>query len=238
MRDILEYLRERKDEFERHLFIARMLEARIDELVGEEGHQVEVRHVNTIKSGLLIHLYNIVEAVTTRTLGVVGATVVAESPKRWTQSLLKEWVRAAIWSGEDRISDGALNRLAEVSGLLVSGDPLTSFAVKGEPGSWDDKAIKKVAERLGCRLLLSEGVKEAAYTRKYRDQTTAMKHLAVRRNQIAHGETTFEEGANDLTLNELSELANRVLPFLKEVTESYQTFLNDKDYLASIEAAA
>jgi hypothetical protein len=106
MREVLDYFEERSSEFDRHLFLARLLEARVDDAVGDDDAKIEVRHVNTLKSGLLIHLYNIVEAITTRTMEIVGQTVVTEKPKLWTEVVLKEWVRAAIWDGEDRLGEG------------------------------------------------------------------------------------------------------------------------------------
>ena len=236
MIDVLAYLNEREEEFERHLSIARMLQARVDDINGDV--LVEIRHVNTIKSGLLIHLYNIVEAITTRTLDTVGRTVVSERPKRWTEAVLKEWVRAEIWGGEERIGEGAVKRLAKVSGTLASGESPAAFIVKGEPGSWDDEAIKKVADRLGCTLVLTPDVARAAYERAYRDETTALGYLARRRNAIAHGASTFEDGANDITLDELAALANRVIPFLRNVVESYRAFLTNKSFLAPEEPAA
>lgn len=238
MIDVLSYLVEREDEFARHLSIARMLEARVDAVADEGGIRVEVRHINTLKSGLLIHLYNIVEAVTTRTLATVGQTVVSDRPKFWTQSVLKEWVRSEIWGGDERIGDAALIRLTEVSGALASGDSPAAFKVKGEPGSWDDKAIKKIAERLGCTITLTDEIKRRAYEKVYRNDTTALTHLAIRRNAIAHGTSTFEDGANDLTLDELERLADRVLPYLRAVSESYQAFLVEKVYLHEMGAVA
>ena len=238
MIDVLNYMDEREEEFGRHLAIARMLEARVDELADEGDIHVEVRHINTLKSGLLIHLYNIVEAITTRTLATVGQTVVADVPRKWTQSVLKEWVRAEVWGGEERIGDGALKRLAQVSETLASGNSPASFMVKGEPGSWDDKAIKKVAERLGCEIVLSRRIKRAAYEKTFRDDTTALQFLAKRRNAIAHGSSTFEEGANELTLDDLEGLANRILPYLRAVSESYRVFLDSKKYLNEAEAEA
>lgn len=238
MRDVLTYLDERQEEFASHLTIARMLESRVDEETSGSDLHVQVRHINTIKSGLLVHLYNIVEAVTTRTLETVGRTVVTKRPALWTEAVLKEWVRAAVWSGEERIGDGAFNRLAGVSRTLVSGLAPKEFAVKGEPGSWDDEAIKKVAERLGCRLVFTPEIRRAAFEKVYRDDTTAMKFLAARRNAIAHGSTTFEEGARNMTLDNLEELAGRVLPFLKAVTECYQAYLDGEAYLQAEEVAA
>lgn len=246
MREVLDYLEERRSEFERHLFVARLLEARVDAAVGVDGNgeaegetaQVEVRHVNTLKSGLLIHLYNIVEAVTTRTLDIVGQTIVTEKPKLWTEIVLKEWVRAAIWNDGDRLGEGAVTRLAGISSILASGEAPNAFKIKGEPGSWDDEAIKKLADRLGCRLVLSSAIKRAAFEKVYRNEMTAMKYLASRRNAIAHGATTFEEGARDHTLDEISALSDRIMPFLKAVTESYGSFLGSKAYLAPQQEAA
>ena len=238
MTEVLRYLGEREEEFKQHLFIARMLETRVDEMVNEGDVRVEVRHINTIKSGLLIHLYNIVEAIMTRTLTTVGQTVVNDKPGRWTQDVLGEWVRAEIWGGEERIGDKALQRLMDVSGMLASGGSPSAFVVKGTPGSWDDEAIKKVASRLGCKLTLSPVVRRAAYERTYRNETTALKYLANRRNAIAHGACTFEDGADNRTLDDLEGLAGRVLPFLRAVSESYQAFLDNKRYLIQEEADA
>jgi hypothetical protein len=235
MREVLDYFEERSSEFDRHLFLARLLEARVDDAVGDDDAKIEVRHVNTLKSGLLIHLYNIVEAITTRTMEIVGQTVVTEKPKLWTEVVLKEWVRAAIWDGEDRLGEGTVTRLAGISSVLASGDAPSAFKIKGEPGSWDDEAIKKVAKRLGCPLILSRAIKRAAFEKAYLNEMTAMKYLA---NAIAHGATTFEDGARDHTLDEIAVLAGRVLPFLKAVAKSYETFLNQKGYLAPLEDAA
>jgi hypothetical protein len=145
--------------------------------------------------------------------------------------VLKEWVRAAIWDGTDRLGEGAVTRLVGVSTVLASGGAPSAFKIKGEPGSWDDDAIKKVAERLGCRLVLDNAIKRAAYEPVYRNDMTAMQYLASRRNAIAHGVSTFEEGAHDHTLDEIATLADRILPYLKAITKSYEAFLNDKIYL-------
>lgn len=238
MKEVLDYLEERRVEFDRHLYVARLLEARVDEEVADESAQVEIRHVNTLKSGLLIHLYNIVEAVMVRAMDVVGQTVVTAQPISWTEPVMKEWIRSKIWDGTDRLGDGAVQRLLGVSTLLASGNAPSAFKIKGEPGSWDDEAIRKVAERLRCRLAVNSAIKRAATEPVYRNETSAMKYLAGRRNAIAHGATTFEEGAHDHTLDEIETLARRILPYLKAITESYETFLNTKAYLVPAEEAA
>ncbi|AUQ65251.1 hypothetical protein PhaeoP78_00346 [Phaeobacter inhibens] len=238
MIEVLTYLREREEEFARHLAIARMIEGQVDDHDAENDILVEVRHVNTLKSGLLIHLYNIVEAITTRTLAAVGQAIVVERPKLWTGLVRKEWIRAEVWSGEDRIGENVINRLSNISGTLASGQSPEAFKIKGEPGSWDNKSIKKVAERLGCNLNFSPDVGRGAFERVYRNETTAMEYLAKRRNDIAHGSTTFEEGAFDMTLDDLERLALRIIPFLREVSVSYQTYLEGRVFLLQVEQTA
>ena len=238
MIEVLNYLDDREEEFGQHLLIARMLEARVDELVHEGDIRVDIRHINTLKSGLLIHLYNIVEATMTRTLATVGQTVLTESPRGWTNEILTEWVRAEVWGGEERIGEAALKRLTGVSETLVSGRIPAKFVVKGEPGSWDDKSIRKVAKRLGCKLKLPGKIGRKAYEGAYRNKSTALEYVAQKRNAIAHGVSTFENGANDLTLKELENLAARILPYLRAVSESYQEFLESKRFLAEEEADA
>lgn len=232
MREVLEYLVEREKEFGRHISVAKMLEGRVDKSRADpDDPAVEIRHINTLKSGLLIHLYNIVEAVMTRTLTEVGSVIVCERPIKWKEPVLGEWVRAAVWSGEGRIGNAALANLINVSKTLVSGDAPSQFIVKGEPGSWDDVSIKKVADRLGCSLDLSADVRRAAYEKIYKDESTALGYLKGRRNAIAHGAITFEDGAEGKTLDEIQALADRIIPFLKEVTASYQSYLDEKKFL-------
>ena len=122
-----------------------------------------------------------------------------------------------------------------ISSKLVSGDSLPEFVVKGEPGSWDEEAVKKVADRLGCELQLEPEIRRAAYERVYRNETSAFKYLASRRNDIAHGVITFEDGVRDLTLDELLALSKRVIPYLKAVVTCFSVYLHRKDYLSEVE---
>jgi nucleotide-binding universal stress UspA family protein len=238
MNHIFSYLQDRSQEFDRHYNIACMLEGRVDAATVDGDIEIEVRHINTIKSGLLVHLYNIVEAVSTRTLKEVGRVVSTERPGLWTEVVLKEWVRSEFWATEERLGETALKHLSRVSGKLVSGNNTEAFQIKGESGSWDDDSIKKVAERLGCDLIVPMDIKRKAREKIYRNEKSAFQYLALRRNDLAHGNSTFEESASDLTLNDIQDLAERILPYLKEVTSSYEMFLSNKCFLKSeIEAA-
>jgi len=156
--------------------------------------------------------------------------IAKESPTSWTNEVLHEWVRAEFWHTEKN-ADKAITHLTELSAQLISGDKAKNFNIKSVAGSWDDRSIKKIAARLGCQLCFTDQVKKGINEMIYRDDKNALQYLSARRNAIAHGTSTFEEGAIDMTLLEVHDLSNRVLPFLAEVTNSYKLYLDGKGYI-------
>ena len=208
---VFEYLEERCAEFDRHIAVARMIESRVDQQPLLGIIPVEVRHLNTIKSGLLIHLYNIVEATLTQILSEVGNFVVSHKPAEWRKELLSEWVKSKVWS-DDRIApQNAISKFTDVGETLAAGGYLSPFELKGASGTWDDQAVVQLSKRLNCKLILRKDVKRKALEKVYRNDTTALGFLAKRRNDIAHGATTFEDGAQGLTLDEIEELGSGLI---------------------------
>ena len=63
--------------------------------------------------------------------------------------------------------------------------------------------------------------------------TSPLEFLAERRNAIAHGRRSFEEGAKDLTLNDIGELANVTLDYLELAADAFQAYIDQKRYLAT-----
>ena len=95
MTTLLTTLSERKDEFSSHLALAQAMEERLLEgdLVSIGETALTVRHLRTIKSGLIVHLYNIVESLMSRTIEEVGVAVKGFTPDTWSTNTLKEWLR-------------------------------------------------------------------------------------------------------------------------------------------------
>lgn len=240
MIEILSYLDERIEEFERHYSIAKMLEARVDEgtISENDNTHVDVRHINTLKSGLLIHLYNIVEAILTQTLQQVEAVISTENPMLWSEKILFENAKAEYWKIMYKNEDKSILHMKEFSVKMLARETTNPFTIKTPTGTWDDIAIKKSAKNLGCTLVISDVVRRNAYEKTYQNQKTALQYLANRRNALAHGSTTFENGSPSLTLQEIKKLSERVLPYLKEVTQSYEAYLNNKDFLKKEDEAA
>ena len=65
---------------------------------------------------------------------------------------------------------------------------------------------------------------------QYGDKTP-LQFLAERRNAIAHGRRSFEEGANDLQLSDIRNLADTVLDYMHHVVEAFQDHVDSSAHL-------
>ena len=118
---------------------------------------LSVRHINTIKSGLIVHLYNIEEAIMSQGLQYLGDALGLADPRSWTEHSLKEWLRKSVVS---RISegneDGRLKTVHQMSALLLSNSVLGPQSLKKPSGTWDDKAIATFIDRMKVRFEMPE----------------------------------------------------------------------------------
>ena len=90
---LLTMLRERAEEFDTHHALAVSLEDKIfgGENVSIGGTRLSVRHLLTMKSGLIVHLYNILESIMSQATKVVGSAVGTVPPRTWSESARRGW---------------------------------------------------------------------------------------------------------------------------------------------------
>ena len=234
MTTLLTTLSERKDEFMSHLGLAQAMEGRLLEgesvSIGETA--LTVRHLMTIKSGLIVHLYNIVEALMSRAIEEVGGAVKASPPDKWSISTLKEWLRFSASIGLDGNEDSRLEVVHKAALRLLMVEPIERLRFKKPSGTWSDKVIFEFSKRLIVALntppeLIIKIKKNATYGDK-----SPLEFLADRRNAIAHGRQTFERGAVDLSLSDIKNLADVTIEYMEHVVTAFQAFVDNKDYLA------
>src|SRR5271170_6282441 len=103
-------LDERREEFDTHFAVAVALEGRIfagdDVSIGET--KLSSRHLLTMKSGLIVHLYNIVEATMSAATELVENAVGTVPPRRWSENALREWLRENAVARVDGSEDSRL----------------------------------------------------------------------------------------------------------------------------------
>lgn len=235
MTELRTSLDERREEFDTHYALAVALENRIfagDEVsIGET--KLSSRHLLTMKSGLIIHLYNIVEATMSRTIKLVGDAVGAVPPQRWSENALREWLREYAVARMDGSEDMRLKTVHSLSLRLLGETPLGPQQLKKPSGTWTDKRIAIFAKRLDIKLRLSQEMWHRIAPRPVFRDMSPLEFLADLRNAVAHGRRSFEEGAKDLTLAQIRELADTTMDYLALTAAAFQDYVDQNRYMVT-----
>jgi len=233
MAALLDSLAERKLEFESHLAFAKAMEARILDGTSFEidGVSITSRELRVIKSGLIIHLYNIVEALMSKTMDEVAFAVRESPPEQWSLDTLREWLR---YNASFDLSGDEDTRLKLVHGAackLLKVDPIEDVRFKKPPGTWSDQVIHSFSKRLNVGFTLNRVLAEIVKKDERYGDLTPLEFLARRRNDIAHGSRTFEHGAQDLTLSDILRLAEATVTYMEHAVAAFESFVATKKYL-------
>ncbi len=224
----------RREEFDAHFALAEALEDRMmfDASLGNVS--LSARHINTIKSGLIVHLYNIEEAIMSQALHFLGGALGAADPRSWTEYSLREWLRESVVSRiAEGSEDGRLATVYEKSNLLLSTPILGPQSLKKPSGTWDDKGIATFSRRMNVTFTMPpEMWNRIAATPEYGDKTP-LQFLADRRNAIAHGRRSFEDGASDLGLSDIRKLADVTLDYMSYAVDAFQAHIENDAHLVA-----
>ena len=234
MTTLLSTLSDRKNEFYGHLALAQAMDQRLFEgdpmQIGDIT--LSVRHLMTIKSGLIVHLYNIVEAVMTCTIEEVGAAVRLIPPAEWSNDTLKEWLRFNASTGIDGNEESRLNIVHKAALKLLAKETIEDLKFKKPSGTWSDKVIYTFSKRLNVQFRLTGDIaRNIKPNARYGDKSP-LEFLANRRNAIAHGRRSFENGATDLTLKDIQDIAEVTIKYMELAVIAFQSFLNDRKFIA------
>jgi hypothetical protein len=192
--------------------------------------ELSVRHVMAMKSGLVVHLYNVIESTMSGAMNAVGQAIGSVHPTEWTENALKEWLRKHAAKASDDGEDGRLCVVhAAVRHLLGTVSP-DARSLKKPPGTWSDKLIFTFARRLGIQVRLPPDMYRRIQKRSDLRDMTPMGFVADRRNAIAHGRRSFEGGATDITLVLIRELADVAFDFLGYVVDAFEEYITNERY--------
>lgn len=224
----------RREEFDAHFSLAKALEDRmvleLDAPIGPVN--LSARHINTIKSGLIVHLYNIEEAIMSQALQYLGSALGSSDPRRWTEFSLREWLRESIVSRiAESNEDGRLETVYRSSASLLSDVMLGPQNLKKPSGTWDDKGIATFAKRMNVTFNMPPQMWQRIAASPAYGEKTPMQFLAERRNAIAHGRRSFEDGASDLRLADIRILADIILDYMGHAADAFQNHVDTEAHL-------
>ena len=227
------YLQDRRDELHDHAkLIHKLEEASVGGGQVRFPIDVQQKHLSILRSGLVLHLYNVVEAVMTRVLEELATEVAKHHPSTYADNILKEWVKSSTRPTDGAGPDRLLQRIEEIAHQLIQRSNASPLEIRRGSGNWDDKSILRVSSNLGVELDLDEGLRRRAYG-NYVDDISRLGFIRKRRNDLAHGVLTFVEGARDRTCEDLQDLVEVVSDYLERVVACFEAFLEACRFLAT-----
>ena len=234
MDELTRALEERREEFDAHYALAIALEERIiaGEVVSIGETRLSVRHLLTLKSGLIVHIYNILEATMSRTMAMMGSAVGAAPSRQWSDNALREWLREHAVARVAGDEDARLNTMHAVTRKLFDENPLGQQHFRKPSGSWTDKLVAKFAKRLGVQFKLPQEMRLRIAPRPELGELSPIEFVAERRNAVAHGRRSFEDGARDLVLSQIRDLADTTLEYLALAIAAFQDHVTNNRHLA------
>lgn len=184
---------------------------------------ITTRHV--LKASVFIHLYNLVESTVAACLQRVALEIesccigYAQLTDEWRASLLRELGKASQSLGPE----SRLSNLVDVCNLLFSGDPL-AFKPAIAGGNLDDSLIEKLLKRHGIDLILPRGL-QTQVKKHVVDEQGPLAVIKVRRNELAHGLTSFGDCGRNVSVPELRAWTAATIRYLRRIIEQFEGYI-------------
>lgn len=196
------------------------------------GTRVSAQQQKILYSAVYLQLYSLIESTATRCIEAVctAADGTGWRPGDLSDLVRKEWVRSVARTHEDLDYDGRLSCALQMFEALVGASPLSRFKVSGGAGNWDDGQIEKMFRRLGFEPRLSDPVRTAV-KRHIRDDKGALALVRHLRNKLAHGNLSFAECGEGVTVSDLRNLKEATAAYLREVVDSFVASIAAREYL-------
>lgn len=229
--DVMQAFDERLREIDAYLDLLDALERQVRQgppTIG--GAPITAQQQKILYSSVYLQLYNLVEA--TATWCIEAVTDAAAENARWrpadlASQLRREWVRSTARTHVDLNYDNRLNTTVDFCDALLNATPISRWAIEsGGGGNWDDYALEFITERIGCDLSISGPVRTEA-KRRIRDDKGALGLVKHLRNRLAHGDLSFAECGDAVTVGDLKDIRERTANYLREVIASFQKYIGE-----------
>lgn len=234
MIDIREHFQNRLDEIESYFQLLDSLDRQIQTQgspsIGDNAEQITNQQQRILYSSVYLQLYNLVEStITVCTRAVSQAIKETElKPENLTPELLKEWLRGIIKANSN---ENCIKSTLDICHHLITQKSIDKFSIElGMGGNWYDVEIYKLTQRIGLDLNVGSDI-NCRVKRPFRDGEGALQLIKTLRNNLAHGDMSFSECGENVTVNELKELKDVTVSYLSVVVERFSTYINEQKFL-------
>ncbi len=194
-------------------------------------------------SCLYLQLYNLIESTVIACISQLEKEIKGITVQNWLrlnndirQELIRSWAKQNLNGLHDNQSH-AVKELVDI--MLEYNSGLPFFMDKRQNGgNWSDKEIEDFAKCIGMKLDIDPNVYKSAKTHVIgKSEINAMYNnlaglelVKKFRNELAHGEVSFVQCGERLSLLELKNITKIVFDYLQNVIDCFENFVNKKEY--------
>jgi hypothetical protein len=211
---------ERSKEVSKYFIFLKNLEQEAIQLSMKKNSKVKTidsELLKTLKASGFLLLYNLVEATMRNAIEAIFDEL---RDKRVSYDNIKPKLKKIILKNfKKRNPDDIVRSITDISLdiITVCFDRQDLFS-----GNVDGREIKKTAEQYGFSHRTN-----GSKTGDGNDLLT----VKTNRNDLAHGFKSFSEVGRDKSADELLEIKNKVLRYLRQILENIEQYLSDQEYL-------
>lgn len=191
----------------------------------DEGSTINITSLRTsLKASTIIVLYNAIESLITQCLIKIHSEIINENllfrnANNCIKKLIMLYYEKAVADCNDqsKIVEYKYEFLQLTSSnepIKISYSDLTSHYSLFS-GNLDSRAIKDVLQKYGI---------------PFDQEQSELKTIKKYRNQLAHGEKSFEEVGRELSVQQLRVMHTKTFGYLQNVVIEVEQYINNKNY--------
>lgn len=249
MDETIELFRDRVEEVNSYLeFLKELDKATKSGTPRFEGSRTPISTMQTkiLFSSLYLQLYNLVEATMSSCIDSVASAAFDNphyKPNQLSEKLFRQWIRLMARTHVDLAPENRLDHAIELCGHLANALPVKDLRPlkivteaqgltieKGGGGNWDHKSIDRFSVQLGFSLTLTTKTKRFL-NNKFSEDLGPISLIKHYRNKLAHGNISFTQSAENITVSRLEELTQQTIAYMEEVVECFDAFIENHEFL-------
>ncbi len=214
---------ERSEEVRKYFdFLKKLEQSNIKLSIEEKEENSKIREINpellkTLKASGFLLLYNLVEATMRNAIEAIFDEL--RSKKVPYDQIRPELKKIVLKNLKKRNSDAVFSKIT-----VISIDIITAGFDKEDlfSGNLDGRKIRDTAIEYGF-----------SYSTDYSitGDGSDLRTVKTNRNDLAHGLKSFTEVGRDKTVDELLEIEDKVIKYLKQILSNIENYLENKEYL-------
>ncbi|NEP89582.1 MAG: hypothetical protein F6K18_23635 [Okeania sp. SIO2C2] len=217
---LVQYFNERSEEVSKYfIFLQSLQQGKIKLITESQGNskakKIYTELENTLKASAYLLLYNLIESTMKDAIEAIFDELKNQGVS--FDNIRPELQKIVLRNLKQKNPDKVLQKIVDISRdiITVGFDKEKLFS-----GNIDAKKIKEIAQEYGLSA-------------KTKIDSSDLLTVKDNRNDLAHGIRPFAEVGKKISADELMEIKNKVVEYLRQILENIETYLDNQEYLDS-----